>query len=462
MSQSHEQSLLYGLDARIGPVPAFFAALQHLLASVVGIITPPLIIGSVLGLQAYIPYLISMSLLVSGLGTFLQARRFFGVGAGMICLQGTSFAFLGVLLSGGLMVKARGGSPEEIMAMLFGCNLVAALIPILISRCVGPLRKVLTPVVTGTVITLIGISLIKVSITDWAGGHNARDFGAPGNLALGALTLLVIVALNRARNRWTRLVAVVAGIVVGCIAAALTGHLQLKAPDHSAALVLPALFKFGFAFDWTIFLPIALVAVIAVIEAVGDLTANCLISQQPIGGTAFQQRLQGGIMADGVSCLLAAIFSAFPNTTFAQNNGVIQMTGVASRYVGMVLGLMLVLLGLFPAVGSLLQQIPPPVLGGATIVMFGSVVAAGIRVMTQTSLGRREMLIVAVSFGVGLGVEAVPEVLKQLPPLINTLFGHAVTTGGLLAILLNMVLPEEARAVSVVPAKALSGSEEQA
>jgi len=462
MSQSHEQGLLYGLDARIGPVPAFFAALQHLLASVVGIITPPLIIGSVLGLQAYIPYLISMSLLVSGLGTFLQARRFFGVGAGMICLQGTSFAFLGVLLSGGLMVKARGGSPEEIMAMLFGCNLVAALIPILISRCVGPLRKVLTPVVTGTVITLIGISLIKVSITDWAGGHNARDFGAPGNLALGALTLLVIVALNRARNRWTRLVAVVAGIVVGCIAAALTGHLQLKALDHSAALVLPALFKFGFAFDWTIFLPIALVSVIAVIEAVGDLTANCLISQQPIGGTAFQQRLQGGIMADGVSCLLAAIFSAFPNTTFAQNNGVIQMTGVASRYVGMVLGLMLVLLGLFPAVGSLLQQIPPPVLGGATIVMFGSVVAAGIRVMTQTSLGRREMLIVAVSFGVGLGVEAVPEVLKQLPPLINTLFGHAVTTGGLLAILLNMVLPEEARAVSVVPAKALSGSEEQA
>lgn len=462
MSQSHEKGLLYGLDARIGPVPAFFAALQHLLASVVGIITPPLIIGSVLGLQAYIPYLISMSLFVSGLGTFLQARRFAGVGAGMICLQGTSFAFLGVLISGGMMMKARGGSPEEILAMLFGCNLVAALIPILISRCVGQLRKVLTPVVTGTVITLIGISLIKVSMTDWAGGHNARDFGAPGNLALGALTLLVIVALNRSRNRWARLIAVVTGIVVGCIAAALTGHLQLKAPDSSDWLVLPALFKFGFAFDWTLFLPIALVSVIAVIEAVGDLTANCLISQQPISGAAFQQRLQGGIVADGLSCVLAAIFSAFPNTTFAQNNGVIQMTGVASRYVGMVLGVMLALLGLFPAIGALLQQIPPPVLGGATIVMFGSVVAAGIRVMTQSPLGRREMLIVAVSFGVGLGVEAVPEVLKQLPPLINTLFGHAVTTGGLLAILLNMVLPEEARAVTASEASTLSGNEEQA
>ncbi|MDE1187983.1 MAG: nucleobase:cation symporter-2 family protein [Pantoea sp.] len=443
MSHSDEKGLLYGLEARIGPAPAFFAALQHVLASVVGIITPPLIIGSVLGLQAYIPYLISMSLLVSGLGTFIQARRFMGIGAGMICLQGTSFAFLGVILSGGLMVKARGGSPEEIMAMIFGCNLIAALIPMLISRCIAPLRKVLTPVVTGTVITLIGISLIKVSITDWAGGHNAADFGAPWNLALGALTLLVIVALNRSRNRWARLIAVVAGIAVGCIAAALTGHLQLKPMVTSSWLVMPGFFRFGFNFDWAIFVPIALVSVISVIEAVGDLTANCLLSRQPIEGEGFQRRLQGGILADGISCVLAAMFSAFPNTTFAQNNGVIQMTGVASRYVGMVIGLMLVLLGVFPVIGNLLQQIPPPVLGGATLVMFGSVVAAGIRVMTQTPLGRREMLIVAVSFGLGLGVEAVPDVLKQFPMIITNLFGHAVTTGGILAIVLNVMLPSE-------------------
>ncbi|MFT4272969.1 MAG: nucleobase:cation symporter-2 family protein [Pantoea sp.] len=443
MSHSDEKGLLYGLEQRIGPAPAFFAALQHVLASVVGIITPPLIIGSVLGLQAYIPYLISMSLLVSGLGTFIQARRFMGVGAGMICLQGTSFAFLGVILSGGLMVKARGGSPEDIMAMIFGCNLIAALIPMLISRCIAPLRKVLTPVVTGTVITLIGISLIKVSITDWAGGHNAADFGAPWNLALGALTLLVIVALNRSRNRWARLVAVVAGIAVGCIAAALTGHLQLKPMAESSWLVMPGFFRFGFNFDWAIFVPIALVSVISVIEAVGDLTANCLLSRQPIEGEGFQRRLQGGILADGISCVLAATFSAFPNTTFAQNNGVIQMTGVASRYVGMVIGLMLVLLGIFPVIGNLLQQIPAPVLGGATLVMFGSVVAAGIRVMTQTPLGRREMLIVAVSFGLGLGVEAVPDVLKQFPMLVTNLFGHAVTTGGILAIVLNVILPSE-------------------
>lgn len=457
MSQSHEKGLLYGLEARIAPAPAFFAALQHVLASVVGIITPPLIIGSVLGLQAWIPYLISMSLLVSGLGTFIQARRFAGIGAGMICLQGTSFAFLGVILSGGLIVKGRGGSPEEIMAMIFGCNLVAALIPILISRCVGQLRKILTPVVTGTVIALIGISLIKVSITDWAGGHNASDFGAPHHLALGALTLLVIVTLNRSRNRWVRLVAVMTGIAVGCLAAALTGNLHPKPTASASWLVLPGFFHFGFSFDWTIFVPIALVSVIAVIEAVGDLTANCLLSQQPIVGERFQQRLQGGILADGVSCILAAVFSSFPNTTFAQNNGVIQMTGVASRYVGMVIGVMLALLGLFPGVGAVLQQIPSPVLGGATLVMFGSVVAAGIRVMTQTPLGRREMLIVAVAFGLGLGIEAVPEVLKSFPSIVSNLFGHAVTTGGIAAIVLNIVLPGE-EAAEALPEGERAGS----
>lgn len=161
-------------------------------------------------------------------------------------------------------------------------------------------------------------------------------------------------------------------------------------------------------------------------------------------------------MADGISCLLAATFSAFPNTTFAQNNGVIQMTGVASRYVGMVLGLMLALLGIFPAIGLLLQQIPSPVLGGATVVMFGSVVAAGIRVMTQSPLGRREMLIVAISFGIGLGVEAVPDVLKQFPLLINNLFGHAVTTGGMLAIILNIILPNEQGTQTVPQSKTVN------
>ncbi len=458
MSESNEKELLYGLEARIAPATAFFTAVQHLLASVVGIITPPLIVGSVLGLNAYLPYLISMSLLASGIGTFIQARRIMGIGAGMICLQGTSFAFLGVILSGGFLVKSRGGSPEDIMAMIFGVNFVAAFIPLLISRFIGQLRRVFTPLVTGTVIVLIGISLIKVSITDWGGGNGAADFGAPANLGLGALTLLVIVILNRIPVRALRLSAIVVGIAVGCLAAALTGHLTFK-PLQGSWFELPRLFRFGFHFDWTVFVPIALVSFISILEAVGDLTANCMLSHQPIEGEAFRKRLKGGILADGVSCMIAAMLSSFPNTTFAQNNGVIQMTGVASRRVGLYIGVLLVVLGLFPAIGGLLQQIPAPVLGGATLVMFGSVVAAGIRIMTQAPLGRREMLIIAISLGIGLGIEAVPEVLKQFPQVVGNIFGHAVTSGGIVAMLLNFLMPMEKTTATVIePVKSIKAN----
>uniref|UniRef100_UPI0006518800 solute carrier family 23 protein n=1 Tax=Pseudomonas aeruginosa TaxID=287 RepID=UPI0006518800 len=199
--------LIYGLDDRPRPLPAFLAALQHVLASFVGIVTPPLVIGSLLGLGEHLPYLISMALMVSGAGTLIQARRPFGIGAGMICLQGTSFAFLGAVLAAGMLVKQRGGGPEEILAMIFGVCFFGAFVQIVLSRFLGHLRRVITPLVTGIVITLIGVSLIKVGITDLGGGAGATDFGAPANLALGALVLLSIVLLNRSRLPWLRLAA---------------------------------------------------------------------------------------------------------------------------------------------------------------------------------------------------------------------------------------------------------------
>ena len=442
MSAHEPSELIYGLEDKPAPLPAFLTALQHVMASLVGIITPPLIVSSALGLAAYLPWLISMSLMVSGAGTFLQARRPFGIGAGMICLQGTSFAFLGVILAAGFTVKSRGGGPEQIMAMIFGLTLIAAFIPVVVSRFLGQLRRVITPLVSGTVLCLIGISLIKGSITDWGGGHGAKDFGAPGNLLLGLLTLMTIVLFSRAGNRWLRLGAVILGIAFGCLLAALSGKLHWQPFTHSW-VALPQPLRFGFDFDYTLFLPFALISLICILEAVGDLTANCLLSRRPIEGDEYVGRLRGGILADGASCVLAALFSALPSTTFAQNNGVIQMTGVASRRVGLWIGALLALLGLFPIFGAAIQQIPAPVLGGATLVMFGSVLAAGIRIMTQSPLTRRDMLIIAVSFGIGLGVEAEPAFLSQLPPVFKNLFGSAVASGGITAMLLNLLLPGE-------------------
>ena len=434
--------LIYGLDDRPRPLPAFLAALQHVLASFVGIVTPPLVIGSLLGLGEHLPYLISMALMVSGAGTLIQARRPFGIGAGMICLQGTSFAFLGAVLAAGMLVKQRGGGPEEILAMIFGVCFFGAFVQIVLSRFLGHLRRVITPLVTGIVITLIGVSLIKVGITDLGGGAGATDFGAPANLALGALVLLSIVLLNRSRLPWLRLAAIVIGLALGTLAAWATGLFVPRALPELPLVSLPQPFRFGFAFDWMAFLPVALIYLISSIETVGDLTANCMLSRQPLEGPAYLQRLRGGVLGDGVSCLLAATFSAFPNTTFAQNNGVIQLTGVASRYVGLWIAAMLVLLGLFPSVAGVIQAVPEPVLGGAAMVMFGAVAASGINILAGIQLDRRALLIIAVSLALGLGVSQVPEFLAHMPAALRNVLESGVATGGICALLLNWFLPE--------------------
>lgn len=439
---SRPSELIYGLDDRPQPLPALLAALQHVLASFVGIITPPLVIGSALGLSAHLPYLISMALMVSGVGTFIQARRPWGIGAGMICLQGTSFAFLGAVLSAGFLAKQRGGSPEDILAMIFGVCFFGALVQIVLSRFIGRLRRVITPLVTGIVITLIGISLIKVGITDLGGGFNAADFGAPGNLGLGLLVLLTIILLNRSNTPWVRLSAIIIGLALGSLAAWFSGKLVPQPLPDLPLISLPLPFRYGFSFDWSAFIPVALIYLISTLETVGDLTANCMLARQPISGPSYISRLKGGVLGDGVSCMIAATFSAFPNTTFAQNNGVIQLTGVASRFVGLYIGLILFCLGLFPLIGALLQQIPKPVLGGATLVMFGSVAAAGIRILAQAPLDRRSMLIIATSFGVGLGIAAQPNLLHLLPKVVQNLFDSAITSGGLTALLMSLLLPE--------------------
>lgn len=440
-NQHHDTDLLYPLNARPGPLEALFAGLQHVLASFVGIITPTLIIGGVLGLGEEVPYLISMALVVSGIGTMIQARRPLGIGAGMICVQGTSFAFLSTVLAAGFIAKAKGGGPEEILALIYGVCFLGAFVEIVLSQFIHKLQRVITPLVTGIVITIIGVSLIKVGMTDLAGGVRAENFGSPVNLALGLGVLVVIIALNLVSNPWIRLSSIVIGLAAGFLVAIPLGMVnfaQMSAPLFS----IPLPFKYGFDFDWGAFIPIAMIYLITAIETTGDLTANSMVSREPVKGPVYISRIRGGVLGDGVNSALAAAFNTFPNTTFSQNNGVIQLTGVASRYIGYYVGAILLVLGLFPIIGTVLQQIPKPVLGGATLVMFGTVAAAGVKILATEHLDRRKMLIMAVSFGIGLGVTMVPELLAQMPKLVQNIFGSAITSGGLAAILLTLLLPE--------------------
>jgi len=436
--------LLYGLEDKPDVPTSLLAASQHILASIVGIITPTLIIGGVLGLGEHVPYLISMSLFVSGVATFIQTRRIGPVGSGLLSLQGTSFAFLGTILATGLAVKGAGGTPEEMLAMIFGICLAGCLVEVVLSQFIDKLRKVITPVVTGIVITVIGLSLVKVGFTDLAGGAAAKPpaFGDLVNLLLGALVIAVILACSFARSPTVRIGAVLIGLVAGVVVAAVMGRVDVSAFGGAPLFAVPMPFRYGLDFDFGLFLPMAFLYLITAIETTGDLTANSVISNQPVSGDTYIARIKGGVLGDGINSGLAAIFNTFPNTTFSQNNGVIQMTGVASRHVGLFVAGLLVLLGLFPIVGSLFLLIPKPVLGGATLVLFGSIAVAGIRILSSVPITRKSIYVMAVSFGLGLGVSLVPDALGQLPALAKSVLNAPITISGLAAILLTAILPD--------------------
>lgn len=429
------KGLIYGLEDRPPFRATIFAAVQHLLAVFVAIITPPLIIAGALNLDLDTTgFLVSMSLFVSGIATFIQCRRVGPVGCGLLCIQGTSFSFIGPIIAAGML----GGLPA-----IFGATIAGSVVEMLVSRVLRYTRRIITPLVSGIVVTLIGLSLIKVGITACGGGEVAKiagTFGAFENIGLAALVLLVIVFFNRSSNHYLRMSSIVIGLVVGYVVAWMMGMVNFSAMQNFGTFNIPVPFKYGISFDWSSIIALALVYLITAIEAYGDITANSLISGQPVEGEVFMKRASGGILGDGVNSMLAGIFNSFPNSIFAQNNGMIQLTGVASRYVGFFIAAMLMLLGLFPAVGLVFSLMPDPVLGGATLLMFGTVAAAGIRIIASQEINRKATLVIAISFSCGLSIELVPEILSQLPETLRNIFSSGITTGGVMAILTNALI----------------------
>lgn len=431
-----KSGLIYGLNDRPPLRETLFAAAQHLLAIFVAIVTPPLIIASALKLDTdTTSFLVSMSLMVSGVATFIQCRRIGPVGCGLLCIQGTSFSFIGPIIAAGL----AGGLPA-----VFGATVAGSVVEMFVSRILKYARRVVTPLVSGIVVTLIGMSLIKVGISACGGGEAAKaagTFGSIENVGISALVLVLIVFFNRSSNRYLRMGSIVIGLVVGYAVSWSLGMVDFGSVQSYGGFNYPNPFKYGLRFDISSIIGLGLVYLITSIEAYGDITANSLISGEPVEGETFMRRAQGGILADGFNSMLAGLaFCSFPNSIFAQNNGMIQLTGVASRYVGYFIAGMLVLLGVFPAVGIVFSLMPSPVLGGATLLMFGTVAAAGIRIIASQTINRKATLVMAISFSLGLSVELVPEILSQLPSTVQSIFSSGITTGGLAAIISNLVI----------------------
>jgi len=401
----------------------------------VAIITPPLIIAGALKLDLETTgFLVSMSLFVSGLATFVQCRRLGPVGCGLLCVQGTSFSFIGPIIAAGI----AGGLPA-----IFGATIAGSVVEMLVSRVLKYMRRIITPLVSGIVVTLIGLSLIKVGITACGGGEAAKAAGTFGSIeyvGLAALVLTLIIFFNRSSNHYLRMSSIVIGLAIGYVVSWAMGMVNFSDIPDFGNLNVPIPFKYGVSFDLSAIVSLGLVYLITAIEAYGDITANSLISGQPVEGEKFMKRASGGILADGFNSMLAGIFNSFPNSIFAQNNGMIQLTGVASRYVGYFIAGMLVLLGLFPVVGLVFSLMPEPVLGGATLLMFGTVAAAGIRIIASQDINRKATLVIAISFSFGLSVELVPEILSQLPETVRNIFSSGITTGGVMAILTNALI----------------------
>lgn len=438
--------LIYGLYDRPPLVESIFVAVQHVLAAFVGIVTPPLIISTSLGLDpANTSFIISMSLLASGICTFIQCKTFGPVGSGLLSLQGTSFAFLGAILGVGSTAIQSGRTPEQALALIFGVCFFGAFANVILSRFLHLLNKIVTPIVTGTLVMLIGLSLLKTGVTSMAGGTAAlqnNTFANGQNLILGGGVFLIVIVLTLSKNQYIRMGAIAIGLLVGYIVSAFMGLVDFNIFSKLPLISLPIPFRYGMSFDFGALVPFLILYPLTAIESVGDMTATSVVSKEPITGAIYIRRIKAGVLADGLNSSLASLLNTFPITTFSQNTGVIQMTGVGSRYVGFFVAGILALLGLLPIVGGAFQSIPQPVLGGATTIMFGSIAVAGVKIIASEKLDRRATIIIAVSLALGLGVVFVPELFSNQPPLIKNMFASATSTGGLTAILLSWLLPE--------------------
>jgi xanthine permease len=380
-------------------------------------------------------------MLFAGVATLLQTLTIGPIGAALPIVQGTSFAFLPI------MIPLVAGQGVDALAALFTGVIVGGLFHALLGTFIGKIRFALPPLVTGLVVMMIGLALVKVGIQYAAGGVPAigtEEYGSLLNWSAALIVIIVTLGLKFFTRGMLSISAVLIGILVGYVYALAVGMLTFEAISgswaSSAAFALPQPFKYGFAFSAAAIIGFCLMAFISAIETVGDVSG---ITKGGAGREATNEEIQGATYADGFGTAIAGIFGGFPNTSFSQNVGLIAMTGVMSRHVVTFGAIFLIIAGLIPKVGGIIRTIPIEVLGGGVIVMFGMVVAAGISMLSDVDWNRRNMVIFAISLSIGLGLQLEPGAVQHLPDTVRILVTSGLLPAALIAIVLNLLLPEE-------------------
>jgi xanthine permease len=411
--------------------------LQHVMSMYAGVVAVPLIVGGALGLPfAELAYLLTAALLVSGLATLLQTLGGprIRIGAGLPIVQGTSFAAVASMLAIG---TGAGGGRAGLTA-IFGAVLVAGVVGFLLAPLFNRLLHLFPPVVTGSVITVIGISLLPVAVRWAAGGPGSAHFGAPASIGLAGLTLLIILVVYRFLPGFFSRVAILLGLVLGTLVAWPLGMTDFSRVGEAAWFAVSTPFHFGApTFQLAAIVSMTMVMLVIMTETAADILAIGEIVGRPADG----RRIVGGLRADCLSTAVSGgLLNGFPCSAFAQNVGLVAITGIKSRFVVAGSGVILLALGLVPKLGAVIASIPPGVLGGAGLALFGTVAASGIRALSRVDFeGNANLVIVAVALGMGVLPIAVPDFYEEFPTWFQTVFESGISAAAVTAVLLNLL-----------------------
>ena len=419
--------------------------IQHVLAMFISNVTPAIIIAGAAGFGfgsnspefPNLIYMIQMSMLFAGAATLIQTIGIGPVGARLPIVQGTSFAFLPI------MIPLVAGKGVDAMAVITCGVLLGGLFQACLAPFIGKIRFALPPLVTGLVVLMIGLALVKVGIQYSAGGVPAigkPEYGSLQNWSVVLVVILTTLGLKFFARGFLSVGAILIGLIVGYIVALFMGMVNFDNVGRAAAFALPEPFKFGFEFSVAAVVGFCLMAVISAIETVGDVSG---ITKGGANREATTDEIKGATYADGVGSAIAGMFGALPNTSFSQNVGLIAITGLMSRMVVTFGAIFLIIAGFIPKIGAIISTIPIEVLGGGVVVMFGMVASAGISMLADVNWNRRNMVIFAVSLSLGLGLQFEPGALQHLPDTARILLSSGLLPAATIAIVLNLILPED-------------------
>ena len=413
--------------------------LQHVLAMFASNVTPSVIVAGAAGLQfggAEQVYLIQMAMLFAGIATLFQTVGFGPIGARLPIMQGTSFAFVGVLAG----IAATQGLGVALTSCIIG-----GLIHFALGSVIANIRYLFPPLVTGLVILAIGLYLVPVGIKYAAGGAAdfqmaAESFGSLMHWTVALTVIVVALGFKFMTKGMLSNAAILIGLIAGYLVAFMFGMVNFSSVGKASWVTSLQTLPYGFEFNLGAVIGVTLVSIVSAVETVGDTSAT---AKAGAGREATDEEISGATYADGLGTAVAGVFGGLPNTSFSQNVGIVGMTGIMSRHVVTIAGAIMVLCGLIPKIGAIIASMPLPVLGGGVIVMFGMVASAGLNVLSEVKMSRRNMIIIALSLSIGLGFNLVPSAVQYLPGIWKTLATSAVAPTAFLAIILNQILPEE-------------------